>query len=134
MKSYLITLLLGWVILSTSLHAQNQPKDTLDFIEHSGIIHLVKDKKTLPLSELKAIVKNNPAAFAHFKKARRIRNLGFAFETISSGFLVWGLITQNDTETLICAGGTLLFTSLNLAFLPDPYNKALLNCLKEYNR
>ncbi len=133
MKTYLITLLLGWAIFINGTSAQTQPKDSLDYIEHNGTIFIVKDKKTLSFPEIKRIVKNNPAAFTQFKKARRIRNIAFILETVSTASLVVGLVAENDNVFLIGAGGSILITSLQLALLPDPYNNALLNCLEEFN-
>lgn len=133
MMKTLLLLALTFFIWCTPAKAQNTLKDTLDYVEHSGTIFIVKDKKTLSFPEIKRIIKNNPAAFEQFKKARRIRNLAFVLETVSTASLLVGLISENDQVFLIGAGGSVIITSLQFALLPEPYNNALLECIEEYN-
>lgn len=117
---------------SQSLFAQ--ANDSLGYVYHEGVLHAVKNKTTLTLFELKPMVKNNPAAFAYFKKTRRIRNVGTAINVVSCAALFYGLVTNNETEFFISLGFSSVLTSLNIALLPEPYNKALLACINEHNK
>lgn len=119
-------------LLSQSLFAQTN--DSLGYVYHEGVLHAVKNKTTLTLFELKSMVKNNPAAFANFKKTRRLRNLGTAINVVSCAALFYGLVTNNDTEFFISLGFSSVLTSLNIALLPGPYNEALLACINEHNK
>jgi len=120
------------LLLSQSLFAQTN--DSLGYVYHEGVLHAIKNKTTLTLFELKPMVRNNPAAFAHFKKARRVRNIGTAMNVVSCAALFYGIVTNNDTEFLISLGVSSVLTSLNIALLPEPYNKAMLACISEHNK
>ncbi|MCE2788177.1 MAG: hypothetical protein ACK445_06555 [Bacteroidota bacterium] len=120
------------LLLSQSLFAQTN--DSLGYVYHEGVLHAIKNKTTLTLFELKPMVRNNPAAFAHFKKARRVRNIGTAMNVVSCAALFYGIVTNNDTEFLISLGVSSVLTSLNIALLPEPYNKAMLACINEHNK
>jgi hypothetical protein len=111
-----------------------QTNDSLGYVYHEGVLHAVKNKTTLTLFELKPMVKNNPAAFAYFKKTRRIRNVGTAINVVSCAALFYGLVTNNDTEFFIALGFSSVLTSLNIVLLPEPYNEALLACINEHNK
>jgi hypothetical protein len=120
------------LLLSQSLFAQTN--DSLGYVYHEGVLHAVQNKETLTLFELKPMVKNNPAAFAYFKKTRRIRNVGTAINVFSCVALFYGLVTNNETEFFISLGVSSVLTSLNIALLPEPYNKAMLACINEHNK
>lgn len=129
-----IILVIQLFFFLTVCQAQAQSADSLSYVYHEGVVHAIKNKTTLTLFELKPMVRNNPAAFAHFKKARRVRNIGTAMNVVSCAALFYGIVTNNDTEFLISLGVSSVLTSLNIVLLADPYNRALLACIDEYNK
>jgi len=132
-KLIILFILFSCVGIIQKSHAQTQ-KDSFDYVFHSGVAYPVFNKTTLSLYEIKSIVRDNPEAFKHFKKARRLRNLSIGLEVLSGVSLVVALISENESHFWIGLGVSSVITGLNISLITDPYNEAVLDCVKTYNK
>ncbi len=132
-KLIILTILFCCVGFNQKSQAQTN-NDTLDYVFHSGVILPVLNRTTLGLSEIKFMVRKNPEAFKYFKKARRLRNLSIGLEVLSGVSLVVALISENESHFWIGLGVSSVITGLNIGLITDPYNEAVLDCVKTYNK
>ena len=130
----LLAIIVSLIIFAPISKTKAQQIDTFDYVNHNGVIFITQNKSTLSFSQIKKQVKVNPTAFEQFKKARRIRNVSFVLEVISSTSSVIAIVSENETLSIACFGSSILITGLDLALSQTPFNKAMMACIQEYNK
>lgn len=120
-------------MLLFSLSSWAQEKDSIDFVNHFGVVFPVQNKASLSNPEFKKIIKGNKYAMASLRKARWVRTAEFTADILAVIPLVVGITAENDTAFLIGVGGYATIIALSTTISRPHYNRHMENAIKFYN-
>lgn len=120
-------------LLLSSLNAISQQRDSIDFVNHFGVIFPVQNKSTLYNPEFKKLIKGNKLALTSLRKARLVRTAEISADIIAVIPLVIGLGSENDVIFLGGIGTYAALTTLSTVISRQYYNRHIENAIKLYN-
>lgn len=120
-------------LLLSSLNAISQQRDSIDFVNHFGVIFPVQNKSTLSNPEFKKLIKGNKLAQTSLRKARLVRTAEISADIIAVIPLVIGLGSENDVIFLGGIGTYAALTTLSTVISRQYYNRHIENAIKLYN-
>lgn len=120
-------------LLLSSWNAAAQQKDSIDFVNHFGVVFPVQNKASLSNPEFKKLIKDNKLAMASLRKARWVRAAEFTADVLAIIPLVVGLSSENDIGFLAGVGSYAAIITLSTTISRPHYNRHIENAIKLYN-
>jgi hypothetical protein len=120
-------------LLLSYFTAYSQQRDSVDYVNHFGVIFPVQNKSTLSNPEFKKLIKDNKLALSSLRKARLVRAAEISADILALIPLLIGASVENDNVFLIGLGGYAAITTLSTLISRPHYNRHIENAIKLYN-
>ncbi len=132
-KSIGFLLLIGAFIFNLSSATAQRNTDSLSAVNFFGTVYPVKNGNALSLTELKRIVRDNPAAFKEFKRARRLKALSVSLDIVAVVPFVAAVLATNEAGFWLGTASAGLLIGSTIVIEHGPYSRSIINTVKLYN-
>lgn len=127
-----ITLILLFAL--ATITAKSQTLDTLDYVNHYGVVFPVLEKTSLSNPELKKLVKPYPEAHKEFNRMRMLKHAEIALFVVSMVPLIYAIGAENDQQFWIGLGLSAVISGVSYALINEPYNRRMRKTIEVYNK
>jgi len=117
-----------------AITTKSQTLDTLDYVNHYGVVFPVLEKASLSNPELKKIVKPYPEAHKEFKRMRMLKHAEIALFVVSMVPLIYAIGAESEQQFWIGLGLSAVISGVSYALINEPYNRRMRKTIEVYNK